>query len=65
VVGRGLPDARVVSSARCTLRPCANLSVYDAAYDALAEALDVPLVTADPRLARAPGTTCQIEVLGG
>jgi predicted nucleic acid-binding protein len=42
-----------------------NLTVYDAAYVALAEALDVPLITADGRLARAPGTTCQIEVLGG
>jgi predicted nucleic acid-binding protein len=41
-----------------------NLTVYDGAYVALAEALDVPLVTADTRLARAPGTTCQIEVLG-
>jgi predicted nucleic acid-binding protein len=42
-----------------------NLSVYDAAYVALAEALDAPLVTTDTRLARAPGTTCRIEVLGG
>jgi predicted nucleic acid-binding protein len=41
-----------------------NLTVYDAAYVALAEALDVPLVTADTRLGRAPGTTCHIEVLG-
>jgi predicted nucleic acid-binding protein len=41
-----------------------NLTVYDGAYVALAEALDVPLVTTDTRLARAPGTTCQIEVLG-
>jgi predicted nucleic acid-binding protein len=41
-----------------------NLTVYDAAYVALAEALDAPLVTADTHLARAPGTTCQIEVLG-
>ncbi len=42
-----------------------NLTVYDAAYVALAEALEIPLVTADARLARAPGTTCRIEVLGG
>jgi predicted nucleic acid-binding protein len=41
-----------------------NLTVYDAAYVALAEVLDAPLVTADSRLGRAPGTTCQIEVLG-
>lgn len=41
-----------------------NLTVYDAAYVALAEALDVPLVTADRRLAGAPGLGCAIEVLG-
>lgn len=41
-----------------------NLTVYDAAYVALAEALDVPLVTADRRLAGAPGLGCVIEVLG-
>jgi predicted nucleic acid-binding protein len=41
-----------------------NFTVYDAAYVALAEVLDAPLVTADSRLGRAPGTTCQIEVLG-
>ncbi len=31
-----------------------NVTAYDAAYVALAEALDRPLVTADARLARAP-----------
>lgn len=41
----------------------ANLTVSDAAYVALAEALDVPLVTADQRLADAPGPRCLIEVL--
>jgi len=40
-----------------------NLSVYDAAYVALAEVLDVPLVTADARLAKAPGVRCAVEVL--
>jgi predicted nucleic acid-binding protein len=38
---------------------------YDAAYVALAEALDVVLVTADARLARAPGVKCGIETIGG
>lgn len=41
-----------------------NLTIYDASYAALAEVLDVPLVTADRRLARAPGTRCAIELLG-
>lgn len=40
-----------------------NLSAYDATYVAVAEALDVPLVTADARLARAPGPTCPITVV--
>lgn len=40
-----------------------NVSVYDAWYVALAEALDIPLVTTDHRLARAPGITCAIELI--
>jgi predicted nucleic acid-binding protein len=40
----------------------ANLSAYDAAFVALAEALEVPLVTCDARLARAPGHGAAIEV---
>ena len=40
-----------------------NLTTYDAAYVAIAEALEVPLLTADQRLRRAPGTRCQIELL--
>jgi predicted nucleic acid-binding protein len=40
-----------------------NLSPYDAAYVALAEALDVALLTADRRLARAPGIACEVEVV--
>jgi len=38
---------------------------YDAAYVALAEALNVALVTADARLARAPGLRCEVEAIGG
>jgi predicted nucleic acid-binding protein len=41
-----------------------NLTPYDASYVALAEALEVPLVTADRRLARATGVRCEIEALG-
>lgn len=40
-----------------------NLTVYDAAYIALAELLDVALLTADARLARAPGLRCALDVL--
>ena len=40
-----------------------NLSVYDAAYVALAESLDATLVTADARLARAPGPRCRVELM--
>lgn len=39
-----------------------NLSAYDASYIALSEALDVPLVTSDGRLARAPGHRATIEL---
>jgi predicted nucleic acid-binding protein len=41
----------------------ASLTVYDAAYVALAEALGVVLLTADVRLARAPGPRCEIELI--
>jgi len=40
-----------------------NVSAYDACYVALAEALDCPLLTADNRLASAPGTTCAVELV--
>lgn len=41
----------------------ANLTMYDASYVALAEALDRDLVTADARLAGAPGPTCPVRVV--
>lgn len=40
----------------------ANLSVYDAAYVVLAEALNCPLLTRDHRLKRAAGDLIRIEV---
>ena len=40
-----------------------NLSAYDASYVALAEALDCPLLTADARLAGAPGPDCSITLV--
>lgn len=39
-----------------------NLTAYDATFVALAEALDVPLVTCDTRLAAAPDSRARIEV---
>jgi predicted nucleic acid-binding protein len=40
-----------------------NITPYDAAYVALAEALEAILLTGDERLARAPGPRCRVEVL--
>ena len=36
-----------------------NLSAYDATYVALAEAMACPILTADARLATAPGSQCE------
>ena len=41
-----------------------NLTSYDAAYVALAEALGATLLTADTRLARSPALPCEVEILG-
>jgi predicted nucleic acid-binding protein len=40
-----------------------NLTAYDAAYVALAEALDAPLLTRDARLATAAGDRARIELV--
>ena len=40
-----------------------NVTIYDAAYVALAEALGVTLLTGDRRLAAATGPECHIELL--
>lgn len=40
-----------------------NLTVYDASYVALAEALQTTLLTSDQRIARAPGVRCDVEIL--
>lgn len=61
----GLPVERVGHArllARCwelraTVRTC------DAAYVALAEARGIPLLTADARLASAPGPRCPVELV--
>lgn len=39
-----------------------NVTVYDAAYVAVAELLGAELVTLDARLARAPGPRCPVAV---
>ena len=40
-----------------------NLTYYDALYVALAARLGYPLLTADARLARAPGLPCAVELI--
>lgn len=40
-----------------------NLTIYDAAYVALAEALQVTLLTGDRKLSRATGPLCRIETV--
>lgn len=41
----------------------ANVTPYDAVYVGLAEALSCRLLTADGRLAKAPGIRCEVSVL--
>lgn len=41
-----------------------NLTAYDAAFVALAEALGASLITCDSRLAGAPGHSARIELFG-
>ncbi len=41
-----------------------NISAYDAAYIALAETLDAPLITTDKRLAQASAHEARIELYG-
>ena len=40
-----------------------SVTAYDAAYIALAELLECPLVTADTKLASAPGIRCTVDVV--
>jgi predicted nucleic acid-binding protein len=40
-----------------------TMTAYDAAYVALAEALEAPLLTGDRRLARAPDLRCAVELI--
>lgn len=54
------PSAPALRRRSFSLR--ANLSAYDAAYVALAEALECPLLTRDERLARAGGHGVEVRV---
>lgn len=42
-----------------------SVSTYDAAFVAVAELLDAPLLTTDARLARAPGPRCEFLLVDG
>jgi predicted nucleic acid-binding protein len=44
-------------------RSRANVTPYDACYVGLAEVLRCPLVTADVRLASAPGPRCEVHLI--
>jgi predicted nucleic acid-binding protein len=68
---QALEDLAAIPLGRASHRPLLvriwelreNLTAYDAAYVAVAEALEVALLTADERLRRTPGTRCEIELL--
>jgi predicted nucleic acid-binding protein len=68
--GQALDDLAAVPAVRAPHRPLLarcwelrdSLTVYDAAYVALAEAMHAALLTGDRRLARATGPQCPIEV---
>lgn len=70
--GLALDDLMEIPLRRASHRPLLarcwelkqNVTVYDAAYVALAELLDAVLITADAHLANAPGPRCRFELLG-
>lgn len=41
-----------------------NLTAYDAAYIALAEAINALFITADTKIPKAPGLRCPVELIG-
>jgi predicted nucleic acid-binding protein len=64
---RGLDDLRATRYSHVPLRPRIwelreNVTPYDAAYVALAEALRAPLVTVDAALASAAGARAEVEL---
>ena len=68
--GLALDDLAALPAQRAPHRPLLarcwelrdDLTVYDAAYVALAEAMRATLLTGDQRLARATGPQCAIDV---
>ena len=71
VAQAALRHLAVLPVTRCGHRPLLprcwelrdNLTVYDAAYVALAEATGATLLTSDQRLAQATGVGCHVELL--
>lgn len=61
VVDERYPHAGPLAQAAWRLRGA--ITFYDALYVALAERLDIPLLTADARLSRAPSLPCKVEVV--
>jgi predicted nucleic acid-binding protein len=41
-----------------------TITFYDGLYVALATVLELPLLTADVKLAKAPGLSCEVELVG-
>ena len=63
-----LEDLRILRFSHAPLRERVwalrdNLTAYDAAYFALAEALDVPLWTRDAKFADVPGSNAAVELI--
>lgn len=61
VVSRRYPHEAKLLEMAWTLR--ANPSFYDGLYAALAALLDLPLLTADSRLSRAPNLPCAVDLV--
>jgi predicted nucleic acid-binding protein len=61
LINNRYPHAGPLSELAWTL--LGNLTFYDGLYVALAVLLDVPLLTADARLSRAPDLPCTVEVV--
>ena len=61
VVDRRYPHTGLFAELAWELRH--TITLYDGLYVALATVLDIPLLTTDGRLAKAPGLTCAVELI--